>query len=309
MLHNLITDIGEYLIHLNLDDVIQFEDSLKSYRDLKDYRSLFLSKEWILAYCKIYNPKEFIFVKSLHNEMDYFVLEVTNDDVHFLGDPFNDYNYVNIPQNDLVEILLLIKSLTKKRIIINCFPITLSIPYSSYRIDCGLHWCSNGNLDVISSKVLRMYKREKSNVVFTRVEPSSEKFKKLLNKLLEERIKILKVKSIDGNDSSVNDTFSSFIKTLCSDSDISNNMHIDYGLCGDKIVSIGLNFRHGSNILYYLRWCYHASNRCSYGLIHDIENMQINRILGFRIIDFARGNESYKYRLGLIEYNLYNYEI
>ena len=109
MLHNLITDIGEYLIHLNLDDVIQIEDSLKSYRNLKDYRSLFLSKEWILAYCKIYNPKEFIFVKSLHNEMDYFVLEVTNDDVHFLGDPFNDYNYVNIPQNDLIEILLLIK--------------------------------------------------------------------------------------------------------------------------------------------------------------------------------------------------------
>lgn len=281
-------------------------NELMPYTCLKDYRDLFVSKEWLAAYYGTFLPEKMIFVKSLQNA-SYFVMEVTNMSTHFLGDPFNDYNRIEIPNDDLVELFKFIKSLVMNDICISCFTNKLSISSKVYREDIGLKWQSP-DMVILSSKLLRMYNREASKINFNRVTPSDEIFTFLLDRLLDSRIKNLRAKDLEGNDASVNEMFSMFIKSLCGNITMINNVFIDYCCSEGEVVSIGLNFMHGKSILYYLRWCYHGSNRCSYGLVHDIMSMSKNRSEGYRVIDYARGNEPYKYRLGLSEYNLFNYE-
>lgn len=308
MVYNLLTHGREYSLSLDIKDISQIANSLKSYASFDDYRCLFISKEWILSYCQNYNPDEFLFVKSLQDD-SYFVMEVCNDQIHFLGDPFNDYNYLEIPENDLCEILSFIQNLTKKRICINCFATPLPVVYKKSREDIGLKRVLHDNSSMISHKLTRMYNREKAQISFYRITPSDVLFSQLLYKLLSERIEVLKSKDIEGNDSSVNELFSKFIISLCFNCSIKDNVFIDYGMHRGQIVSIGLNFVNGSNVLYYLRWCNHVSNRYSFGLLHDIISLDTNRNVGYSITDFARGDEAYKYRLGLTEYYLYNYEL
>lgn len=267
---------------------------------------MFVSKEWLVAYNGTFLPKKMIFVKSLQNA-SYFVMEVTNTSTHFLGDPFNDYNRIEIPNDDLVELFKFIKSLVMNDISISCFANKLSILSKGYREDIGLKW-QTPDTPIVSSKLLRMYNREASKINFNRVRASDKIFAFLLERLLDSRIKNLRAKDLEGNDASVNEMFSIFIKSLCSNITLTNNVFIDYCCSEGEIVSIGLNFMHDTSVLYYLRWCCHGSNRCSYGLMHDIMSMRRNRSEGYRVIDYARGNEPYKYRLGLSEYNLFNYE-
>ena len=307
MLSKSFTYNNTYIISI-IDNISLIERELQPYSHFDDYRSVFNSKEWILAYCKIYTPKEIIFVKATKTNI-YFLLEIKDQEVHILGDPFNDYNLLFIPPNDFMGILYLLKSKTNKSIKINCLASPLPVRLQNYRKDIGLKWHELEETICISPKLQKMYNRDKSKMLFFRVTPSDELFQSILSKLLLWRIDVLKTKNNEGNEDSINERFSRFITTLCLNESIKDNIFIDYGICGDEIVSIGFNFIHHKNILYYLRWCSHSSNRHSYGLLHDIMSMNLSLNMGYDNIDFARGNEAYKYRLGLVEYNLYNYEI
>lgn len=112
--------------------------------------------------------------------------------------------------------------------------------------------------------------------------------------------------SSKNNNYSLSNEFSTFIKNLCLK--LKHRVYIDYALFKGEIVAIGLNFFHSLNNLYYLRCHIKKGNTFSFGLMLDYWSITTNKEASFKTFDFTRGDESYKYRLGTIEYKTANYK-
>lgn len=228
-----------------------------------------------------------------------------------MGDPLNDYNLVNsniqYSHDYWVKIINLVKQSFQEKVLLNCLSMLIddyspTAKYGGLKTDVSLFYNQK-----ISSKYKKMLERYGGIIKYNTVTPKDAHFNQILEDLLIGRNTILSAKAPDDNRFSLDDKFKSFIHELTNKPSISENLYIDYGQVDNKIVSIVLYFRNQDCALYYLRWCVRSSNKISYGPLLDIWSINKCFADGCRIIDFSRGGDSYKYRLGFKEYLLYNY--
>ena len=303
--------IGAFNIE-TIEKVSEIEKYLKPYSSLINYRQLFMSKEWIQSYCSVYKPNKMVFVYS-NNTKDYILFEKQGDAMCCLGDPLNDFNLYGLWDADELEEWLNIIEQTKKsakeRVLLTCITTPLC-NHSFDTISLGLmtDLITSSELQ-ISPKLKRLQRKYDASIQYERINAQSPLFSQLLDQLLFGRKVVLIEKAPKDNAFSLDERFAKLIKMLCSQPTMQKCVFIDYGKFNGIIVSIGLFFHRNSCALYYLRWCLHSSNSVSYGLLQDLWSIRQCALDGCLIVDFSRGDEPYKYRLGLKEYKLYNYVI
>lgn len=305
----------------NIDAVSGF---LCDYRNTSDYRYLFSSKEWLLAFIDIYAPKENFFIQS-KSTRNHFSLSIFDNQVVFTGDPFNDFNGVFINDSndvyDFKEIVEYLANYNHKIKWTNLFDQNLLdeleknkkgtiqeavIGLKILRENAKSYDC------VISSRILRMYNKFSKYLSFYRVfgnEIHNRPY--LLKTLLSNRQEKLLTKKNKEHNPSFEPKFNEFITKLVSFDSLWNNVFLDY--CVDqktsKIVAMSLNFIKDKAIICYLRFHVPSSNETSYGLILDYWSNSKNFRESVEVVDLTRGNEPYKYRLGSIEYHLSEFVI
>ena len=303
--------IGAFNIE-TIERVSEIEKYLKPYSSLMNYRQLFMSKEWIQSYCSVYKPNKMVFVYN-NNTKDYILFEKQGDTMCCLGDPLNDFNLCCLWDADELEEWLNIieqtKESEKERVLLNC----ITTPLCNHSFDTmslGLMTeLKTSQTRRVSPKYKRMQKKHSDAIQYKRINAKSPRFNQLLDQLLIGRKVILSVRAPKDNSFSLDENFIAFIQNLCSQPSIQEFVFIDYGKVNDVIVSVVLFFLNHDSALYYLRWCMRSSNKISYGPLLDLWSINQCSISGFNIIDFSRGNDSYKYRLGFSDYKLYNYLI
>lgn len=305
----------------NYKDIAKIENFLLEYRNTLDYRNIFASKEWLLSYLKTYKSENNFLVRSSNNG-NYFSLSVLNNELVFTGDPFNDFNSAftksmansyNIPE--IVDYFLRLNhqikwsNLFEKPFIerlertsqirdgVSCLKINVDLEVRNYDI-------------LVSSRIRKMYERFSNNLSFHRIFVDEIRtLPQFLNNLLKMRQKKLFSRKKDEYNPSFDNKFNKFIKRLTKFDSLNENLFIDY--CIDKntnmVVSSSLNFVKDKKVICYLRAHIQSRNDISYGLILDYWSNKRNLELGAEVIDFTRGNESYKYRLGATEYKLKNF--
>lgn len=306
----------------NIDTISRF---LCNYRDTSDYRYLFSSKEWLSAFIDVYSPKENFLVLS-KNERDYFSLSVFNNQIVFTGDPFNDYNGTSIDNSDAIydfkKIMRYFIDLGYQIKWTNLFEQnlledlrtngigTLQEADASLKIPRPEDTQSYDHL--VSSRILRMYNKFSNGLSFYRVF-GAEIYEKpyLLKTLLSSRQEKLITKKSKEYNRSFEPEFNKFIVKLVSFDSLSENVFLDYSVEREtnELLAMSLNFMNDKHIICYLRFHIPSSNAISYGLILDYWSNCKNFREGIDTIDLTRGNESYKYRLGSVEYRLKNFVI
>ncbi len=303
--------IGVYSIE-TIDSVSEIERYLKPYCSLMNYRQLFMSKEWIKSYCIVYKPNKMVFVYNTYTQ-DYILFEKQGSTLCCLGDPLNDFNLCNIREahelEEWLHIIEQIKAIDRTTITLNCVTTRLSNgSIDALTMGMMIDLIASQNRK-ISSKYKRMQKKYCDTIQYNRITPNNPIFTQVLDHLLIGRRMVLSAKAPDNNRYSLDERFTAFIQLLCSQHSLHDFVYIDYGIVGDSIVSIVLFFQNNNDALYYLRWCLRSSNKISYGPLLDLWSINQDFLKGYHIIDFSRGNDSYKYRLGFNEYKLYNYVI
>lgn len=294
---------------------------LLNYRNTLDYRHLFASKEWLLSFLEIYKPKRNFLINS-ENGRNYFSLSELNNQLIFTGDPFNDFNGIFVSDS---------KDQYDFKKIIQCFS------ESGYRIK----WANlfeprfleelskNGELqegvvglkilrgeksqdygNLVSGRIRRMYDKFSSDLVFFRIFGADIKNNQIIlkNLLSARRGKLLEKKKEEYN-LSFGEEFNEFITNVVSFNSVWGNVFIDYCISrdNDTVMASSLNFMKDKNTICYLRAHVPSKNAVSYGLILDYWSNIKNFHDDIKIIDLSRGDESYKYRLGAIEYKLNNF--
>lgn len=304
-------DIDDYkiIITTRFSDIACF---LRQYSSFMDYRQIFMSKEWIQSYCAIYRPTEIVFIRN-NSTFEYIVFEKSGDRLFCLGDPLNDFNMSELLYEEefkkWINILSTDEKVKAHNVVLNC--LTTSIDNcASDMLFCGLKTnLVKSQCRKISPKYIKMQKRYGDTIIYNRISPRESNFCTVLNLLLSQRKVVLLKKADDNNRFSLDIRFDSFIRFLCAQHSIQENIFIDYGIVKERIVSIVLSFINNGGALYYLRWCLRTTNRISYGPLLDLWSINQCKLNGINIVDFSRGNDSYKYRLGFDEYNIYNYDI
>ncbi|MCB0537135.1 MAG: GNAT family N-acetyltransferase [Bacteroidetes bacterium] len=294
----------------------QVISNCSSFNKMQNYKSLFSSKEWIESYINIYQPSKVLLIKVNCICGNYMVLEVKNEEILFLGDPFNDFNLfsnvIDCKNHNWLAPILFIKQYFNISIKLTNIETDYSLNFKATNLSKGLRKeLDSSSRDKVSKKIIRMY-RKGEQISYERVTPENETtFFKLLDALLKQRIESLKDKeSTIGNDFSLNQNFSNFINEVCHKQELKNNIFIDYSsLHNQELLAIGLYFHTNNKILYYLRCHFKETSKFSYGLMLDYWSITKSISNRSEVLDFARGNESYKYRLGSEEYNLIDYEI
>ncbi len=310
------TKIRQY----SYENVAEISDLLLEYRDTLDYRNLFTSKEWLLSFLEIYKPDVNFLVRS-NNNLNYFSLSVFNNELIFTGDPFNDFNCVFIKdESDLYDFGAIVKYLSqlyKKIKWYNLSELKLlkSLPNIG-KVQDGITCLKITEVSevqdydvMISKKIKQMYEKFSNALSFNRIFGNEKQFRPLLENLLQVRQDKLLNHKREGHNLSFEDKFNEFIIKLAGSGSLGENLFIDY--CIDKnngeIVASSLNFIKDKKIICYLRAHAQSENHTSYGLILDYWSNRKNFGDGVKIIDFTRGDESYKYRLGAKEYKLKNF--
>lgn len=307
----------------NYKDAATISEFLLNYRDILDYRHLFASKEWLLSFLEIYKPKKNFLIQS-ENKRNYFSLSELNDQLIFTGDPFNDFNGVfisdSMDQYDFKNIIWYFLKLGYRINWVNLFESHLLEELSKngelqegvvgLKILRGEKPQNYNNL--VSNRIRRMYERFSKNLIFFRMFGTDFKndFSILKKLLFIRRFKLWKKKREEYNPS-FEEKFDQFIINVISFDSIWKNFFIDY--CLDKnngnLMAATFNFIKDGNVICYLRAHAPSRNTVSYGLILDYWSINKNFYNNIKIIDLSRGDESYKYRLGAIEYKLNNFVI
>ena len=157
-----------------------------------------------------------------------------------------------------------------------------------------------------------MYNKSSNSLSFRRAF-GAEIYEKpyLLKTLLSSRQEKLITKKSKEYNLSFEPEFNKFMVKLVSFDSLSENVFLDYGVEREtnELVAMSLNFIKDKNIICYLRFHIPSSNAISYGLILDYWSNRKNFREGVETIDLTRGSESYKYRLGSVEYRLKNFVI
>lgn len=303
--------IGDFNIVL-IDKYFKIEKFLKPYSSLASYRQIFMSKEWIQSYCLIYKPKEMVFFYDIVTT-NYLLFEKHGNILQCLGDPLNDFNMYGLWDANESEkwqnIIERIKEIENVSVFLNCVTVPLSHrPFNEMTWGLAVDLMTPTNLQ-ISPKLRKLQLKYGNSIQYYRITSSNPDFNQILDYLLLGRQMVLSAKAPEDNCFSLGEHFVSFIRTLCLQPSMRECVYIDYGKVKDMIVSINLSFKNHDCALYYLVWCLHSSNKISYGLLQDMWSIHQCQLNGYRVVDFSRGDEPYKYRLGLNEYKLYNYVI
>jgi len=308
------------LIKFKYDETFKISNYLKPFTTLRDYKYFFSSKEWILSYLNTYKPEENYFILfNKSKTSNYFVLERKGHILKFLGYPLNDFNgFYNLDVNVEIDIDKMLKFLKKESSAIyldNLFEHSLYNDLSrhaskisqtiSLRIfpKDGIHFC-----DLISNRVKKMFEKN-HHLTFGRAFPYSKDVDNnfLLTMLLELRQKKLFQKKSKFKNPSFDDKFKNLIREVYLNKTLNQNIYIDYCSSEKDILAMSLNILHSQNSLCYLRCHKNLGNQISIGLVLDYWSSRMNEINGLKLLDLARGDESYKYRLGASEYKLKNY--
>jgi len=305
----------------NYKDIAKINDSLIEYRNILDYQNIFASKEWLLSFLETYKSENNFLIQSI-NGGNYFSLSLFRDELIFTGDPFNDFNSVFtkdvINLYDFPEIVGYFLKLNYRIKWNNLFegPLIENLEKID-QINDGITCLKIDGLPkaydydaLVSNRIRKMYERFSDNLSFHRIfaDEIRDTPAVLYNLLQMRQEKLLDRKQNEYNTSFEN-KFNEFIIKLTRYDSLGENLFIDY--CMDKntsiIVSSSLNFVKDKKIICYLRAHAQSKNNISYGLILDYWSNKKNLEDGIKIIDFTRGNEFYKYRLGAVEYKLKNF--
>lgn len=306
----------------NYKDIIKINDSLIEYRNMLDYRNIFASKEWLLAFLETYKPENNFLIRS--NGGNYFSLSLFRDKLIFTGDPFNDFNSVFTKDvSNLYDFSGIVDYFLKLNYRIkwdNLFETSLIEDLKRIsQVNNGIiclkidSWPKTFDYDALASnRIRKMYERFSDNLSFHRIFADEIKDTPgILDNLLQMRQEKLLDRKQNEYNASFENEFNEFIIKLAGSDSLGENLFIDY--CIDKnstaIMSSSLNFIKDKKIICYLRAHTKSENNISYGLILDYWSNKKNLEDGIKIIDFTRGNESYKYRLGAMEYQLKNFVI
>lgn len=302
------------------EEIARLDDLLLEYRNTLDYQNIFSSKEWLLSFLAVYKPKINFIIQS-NNRLNYFLVSVFNDEVVFTGDPFNDFNSVFIKAEDdfynFAEIVKYFSALGYKVKLDNLFePQLLELLSNIGTVQDGVTCMKtviseNGQnyVALISKRIKQMYEKFSSELSFDRIFSNNEKFSPILADLLKMRQdKLLSHKKKECN-LSFKDKFNEFITKLSGFDSLKENLFIDYCRSKDDggIMALSLIFAKDKGAICYLRAHVKLNNQISYGLILDYWSNRKNINEGVEVMDFTRGDESYKYRLGAKEYKLKNF--
>lgn len=305
----------------NHKDITKIKDFVIEYRNTLDYRNIFTCKEWLFSYLEIYKPENNFLIRSSDNG-NYFSLSVINNELIFTGDPFNDFNSAFTKNMvDLYDVPKIVNYFLRMNYQVkwnNLFEEPFIGGLKRIGQICDGTTCLKIDADLgvrnydilVSNRIRRMYERFADNLSFHRIFGDKIKtFPQFLNNLLKMRQNKLLSRKKDEYNPSFDDKFNKFINRLTKFDSLNRNLFIDY--CTNKstgeVVSLSLNFVKDNRIICYLRGHAQSRNDISYGLILDYWSNKRNLELGAKIIDFTRGDESYKYRLGAREYKLKNF--
>lgn len=312
----------QYLIEsYSYKDADRISKFLLNYRDTADYRYLFASKEWILSFLETYKPKQIFLIQS-KNGRNYFALSAFNGELVFTGDPFNDFNAVftrdSEDQYDFKDIIKYFSESGYKINWTNLFESGLlrELSESSELQEgvVGLQILNNGMTqsydDLISDRIRRMYNRYSKGLEFCRIFGGDIKSNpSILKDLLSTRHDKLLERKKDEYNLSFDKEFDKFITNVIDFSSIWGNVFIDYCVNRNNgtVMATSLNFIKEKGTICYLRAHAPSDNKISYGLILDYWSNNKNFNDGVKVIDLTRGDETYKYRLGAVEYKLNNF--
>jgi hypothetical protein len=302
-------------------DADRISKFLLNYRDTVDYRYLFASKEWILSFLEIYKPQQNFLIQS-KNGRNYFALSAFNSELVFTGDPFNDFNAVftrdSEDQYDFKDIIKYFSDSGYKINWTNLFESGLlrGLSESSELKEgvVGLKIPNSGMTQsydyLVSDRICRMYNRYSEGLEFCRIFGGDIKSNpNILKDLLSTRHNKLLERKKDEYNLSFDKEFGDFITRIVGFSSIWENVFIDY--CAERndglVMAASLNFIKDKSTICYLRAHAESGSKISYGLILDYWSNSKNFNESVKIIDLTRGEESYKYRLGAIEYKLNNF--
>jgi len=301
----------------NYKDVGGIERLLYKYQGARDYKYLFSSKEWLLAFLEVYKPEQNFLVQS-ENSKNYFLLSKIDKELVFTGDPFNDFNGAFVFDEDkynLKEIVSYFSYLGYKLKWESLFGSSFCQQLSKIGKICegtiGLKITKDYDLqnydDLISKRIRKMYNKLSENLLFFRIFGAGINHNlAIFRNLLSTRREKLLRKKRDNYNLSFEKEFELFIAKVISFPSIWSNVFVDY--CTDKkkevILASSLNFIKDKKVICYLRSHSPESGSISYGLILDYWSNRKNFKEGIKVIDLTRGNELYKYRLGAREYKL-----
>lgn len=310
----------------NKADVDTISQFLCEYGNTRDYRYLFSSKEWLLSFIEIYSPQKNFLVRSRDGQ-NYFSLSISDDQLFFTGDPFNDFNgiYVRDPNDvyDCQEIIKYFAGLGYQASWLRLFeePLLGDLKKSAQgivnkRSEVGLKITIDEGVksydSIVSKRILRMYQKFSDRFSFFRTsgDEMNNNHRHLETLLTQRRNKLLTKKSEEYN-CSFEQKFNEFIKKLPSFPSLWKNIFLDYYVDkkAKEIIALTLNFIKNKNVICYLRAHAQSANDMSYGLILDYWSNTKNIHDGVETVDLSRGNESYKYRLGAKEYYLSRFDI
>ncbi len=306
------------LKELNKDKWIKEIDlSLISFSELKNYKYLFSSKEWLSAYTDVYKPEKVLFILDKQISSNYIVLAYQDRSLIFLGGSFNDFNgFFNTNLNQALYFKDLIKYCKKNnlKLQLNSLFEESAINYFNKFSIINKSTVSlrikpvDGNFSKLISKRIRKMYEQSGELKFERqfLGCKTKQGGKLLNWLLDKRNNKLNTKKTKEFNLSFEEKFDNLILKFCFQNTLNQNVYIDYCMLNDILLACSLNFKHGQEALCYLRAHTESSNNVSYGLILDYWGALQNERENIKLLDLTRGNESYKYRLGAQEYYLQN---
>lgn len=314
------------------------EEPFLSIANFKDIRRIFGSKEWIYSYYSIFKPKEISLIKTeMKGKKKNIVLgfQKSSENKNILvplGTPYNDYNFVlpktlKINRHDLeiaaLSILRQMEDLRRSK-----YKIHLDLLFDYDEINILKSFSENNNGLVIvesstpgvrcvyentlkkpdiveksfSQKLLRRIKKQLSINKFTlkAINGQDPNYQRALqNLLLHRKINFLSQNKED-HVSAFTTKFEQFIKTLIKYPSVKPRTTIFELTLNKKYVASDLFFNYQNIFLCYLR----TFNRKDFSkispgmilsyLIHKALTSHMNCV----IIDYTRGDELYKFRIG-----------
>ncbi len=307
------------IIEINTEASSEIVKSLRLTKELINYRYIFSGREWIQSYCHIYKPKNIVLITSACELLNYAVFVRNGSNLMFLGDPFNDFNgFYNI-KNDQVAYYKPLLDYVKKN------HLTLRLN-SLFEEDVSSHFLNHATsksrtnslhiepknhqfVPLVSERISKMYyKGKESGLTFGReyLGIKTDQGKRLLSWLLDKRHNKLNSRKVEEMNDSFHKEFNNLIYQFCFTDTLKEHVYIDYCFDSSRLVACSLNLTHKHDSICYLRAHEQGSNDVSYGLILDFWSGLRNEREKYNIMDFTRGNEPYKYRLGAQEYYLQN---
>lgn len=305
---------------------------------LDDVRNIFGSKEWISSYCSVFRPKD-LFIKTIELDKDNYLsigfqgLDANSDALVPIGTPYNDYNSL-IPRN--------MKHKSNLKIIISRFLDHISgLIELGYKFDIDLLFKNDeisilnkflvkkGNLQIVESSVPSvycLYKRAelaesrfsknlfkkikyqltRNNFKLEKIKGTSQKFPKAVRNLLSYRKRNFWLQNKSDPASAFSSKFDKLIRTFTKHNSVATKCCIFELSLDRKYVASDLFFNNKNYYLNYLRAFDNKWAKISPGMVlayltHKMLTDQFNDIT----IDYTRGDEPYKFRIGGEKFTLY----